>query len=131
MKRASTIVAALWLVAAIGCAGLADLGKKEAYHDITKAYASSMRWSDFDTATVFVHQPDIPSLEVLKNIKITTYEAKHQLVIQEGLRVRQIASIAYFKKSDMLLRTVSVEEIWEFDPKDEQWYLVKGFPDFK
>ena len=131
MKQALTIVAAIWVVAAIGCASLAELGQKGAYQDTTKAYAHAMRWSDFDTAIIFVRQPDAASLETLKNIKITTYEVKHNLVVQDGTRIRQIASVAYFKNSDMLLKTISVEEIWEFSEEDEQWYLVKGFPIFK
>ena len=131
MKQVLTIVAAIWLIAVIGCAALDDLSQKSAFEDITKAYASSMRWSDFDTAVLFVKQPDMPSLETLNNIKITTYEVKHHLVIQEGARIRQITSVAYFKKSNMLLRTISVEEIWELNQEDDQWYLVKGFPDFK
>jgi hypothetical protein len=131
MKQVLTFVAAIWIITLTGCAALDDLGHKGAFQDITKAYASSMRWSDFDTAVLFVKQPDLPSLETLNNIKITTYEVKHHLVIQEGVRIRQIASVAYFKKSNMLLRTISVEEIWELNAEDNQWYLTKGFPDFK
>lgn len=131
MRRISALAAVIGMIAVFGCAGLADLGKKESYHDITKAYAHSMRWSDFDTATLFVRQPGLPDTESLNNIKITSYEVKQHLVIQEGSRIRQVARVAYFKKSDMLLKTVSVEEIWKFDEEDEQWYLVKGFPDFE
>lgn len=131
MKPVFTIMTAIWVVAAIGCAGLAELGQQGAYQDTTKAYAHAMRWSDFDTAMIFVRQPDAASLEALKNIKITTYEVKHNLVVQDGTRIRQIASVAYFKNSDMLLKSISVEETWEFNQEDEQWYLVKGFPDFK
>lgn len=131
MKQVFAIMAAITVVAFAGCAGLKDMSQKGAYQDTTKAYAHSMRWSDFDTAVIFVRQPNAPTLESLTNIKITTYEVKHNLVVQEGSRIRQIASVAYFKKSDMLLKTISVEEIWEFNEEDEQWYLVKGFPLFK
>lgn len=132
MRQALTIMAVILVIALAGCVTtLTDLSKKESFDDITRAYGGSMRWSDFDSAILFVRQPGAVGLDVLKNIKMTTYEVKHHLVIQEGFRIRQIASIAYFKKSDMLLRTISVEEVWEYTEEDGQWYLVKGFPDFK
>jgi hypothetical protein len=131
MKQVLTLWAIFLALVLSGCAALDDLSHKGAYQDTTKAYASSMRWSDFDTARLMVKQPNLPSPDTLKNIKITTYEVKQHLVIQDGLRIRQLASISYFKKSDMLLRTISVEEIWELNAEDNQWYLTRGFPDFE
>ena len=131
MKQVFVFLAFIWLIAIIGCAAVDELSSKGAYQDTTKAYASSMRWSDFDTAKLLVKQPNIPDPDALKNIKITTYEVKQHLVVQEGHKIRQLASISYFKKSDMLLRTISVEEIWEYHKEEKVWYLTKGFPDFK
>jgi hypothetical protein len=131
MKQVLILLAVILPLAVSGCAALDDLSHKGAYQDTTKAYASSMRWSDFDTARLLVKQPNLPGPDVLKNIKITTYEVKQHLVIQDGLRIRQLASISYFKKSDMLLRTISVEEIWELNADDNQWYLTRGFPTFE
>jgi hypothetical protein len=131
MKQVLTLLAVVLTLAVSGCAAIDDLGYKGAYQDTTKAYASSMRWSDFDTARLLVKQPNLPSPDALKNIKITTYEVKQHLVIQDGLRIRQLASISYFKKSDMLLKTISVEEIWELNDDDNQWYLTRGFPKFE
>ena len=131
MKQVLTFLAVFLPLAISGCAAFDDLSHKGAYQDTTKAYASAMRWSDFDTARLLVKQPNLPGPDTLKNIKVTTYEAKQHLVIQDGLRIRQLASISYFKKSDMLLRTISVEEIWELNADDNQWYLTRGFPDFE
>lgn len=131
MKQVFVLVAAIWVIAFVGCASLGDLKKQDTFDDITRAYGGSMRWSDFDAAIIFVRQPGIPGIDVLNNVKVTTYEVKHHLVVQEGARIRQIASIAYFKKSDMLLRSISVEEVWEFFEEEGAWYLTKGFPDFK
>ena len=131
MKQKLTLLAVILTLVVSGCAAFDELSHKGAYQDTTKAYASSMRWSDFDTAKLLVKQPNLPGPDVLKNIKITTYDVKQHLVIQDGLRIRQLASISYFKKSDMLLRTISVEEIWELNAEDNQWYLTKGFPDFE
>ena len=131
MKQVFVFLMSIWLTATIGCATIDEISSKGAFQDTTKAYASSMRWSDFDTATLLVKQPNIPGPNTLKNIKITTYEVKQHLVVQEGLKIRQLASISYFKKSDMLLRTISVEEIWEYHQEEKVWYLTKGFPDFE
>ena len=131
MKQVLVFLLSIWLIATIGCSTIYELSSKGAYQDTTKAYASSMRWSDFDTATLLVKQPDLPGPDVLRNIKITTYEVKQHLVVQEGHKIRQLASISYFKKSDMLLRSIAVEEIWEYHQEEKAWYLIKGFPDFK
>jgi hypothetical protein len=131
MRQVLAFVIALCVIPLVSCVSLGDLKKQDTFDDITRAYGGSMRWSDFDAAVLFVRQPGIPGMDVLKNIKITTYEVKHHLVVQEGARVRQVASIAYFKKSDMLLRSISVEEVWEFFEEDGAWYLTKGFPEFK
>ena len=131
MRQVLASVIALCIIPLVGCVSLGELKKQDSFDEITRAYGGSMRWSDFDAAVIFVRQPDMPGMDVLKNIKVTTYEVKHHLVVQEGARIRQIASIAYFKKSDMLLRNISIEEVWEFFEEDGAWYLTKGFPAFE
>ena len=131
MKQVFAFLLSIWFIANIGCSAIDEISSKGAFQDTTKAYASSMRWSDFDTATLLVKQPNLPGPDVLSNIKITTYEVKQHLVVQEGHKIRQLAGISYFKKSDMLLKTISVEEIWEYHQEEKVWYLTKGFPDFE
>lgn len=113
------------------CAGWDDLRRKDSFEETAKLYAHSMRWSDFETAMVFVRQPDAPTSADLQNIKVTAYDVKQHLIVQEGARIRQVAAVSYFKKSDMLVRTLACQEIWELDEAENQWFIVSGFPEFK
>ena len=51
--------------------------------------------------------------------------------MENKTEILQIAEIQYYKLDDMKEKTVVAQMLWAYDPKRENWYVVKGWPDFR
>ena len=70
-------------------------------------------------------------IEYLNNFKVTAYEPRALNVIEEDVRIRQVVKLSYFKRDDLVVKTIADDQIWEYDPEMYTWYLTTGFPKFK
>jgi hypothetical protein len=52
-------------------------------------------------------------------------------VIEDGVRVRQVVKISYFRKNDLVVSAIADEQLWEYDRQKNTWLLLTGFPKLK
>jgi hypothetical protein len=53
------------------------------------------------------------------------------VVADDARRAGQTVDITYFKSGNPRVRTLTDQQLWEFDEARNDWFLKSGFPDFK
>jgi len=108
--------------------------KKRNLDDTLFKYAAVIRWANYDAASHFLNpnkvesQPSNFDLEHLKQFKVSKYEEmpitpgdKNNIVIQD-------VEIQLYNIHTNKTRSVRDHQIWEYDDKANQWYLISGLP---
>ena len=131
MPRARLAIFAI-IVFIIGCKTIPEYQKEDKFSDTTAVYEHAISWSDYQSASAFLPPEEAEKIdyEKLKSIKVTSYNAKKIAISDDHLNVARIVEISYFNKNDMVVRTFSEEELWEYDETKGSWFLNSGFPDF-
>jgi hypothetical protein len=132
-KLMRTIFLLILLVA--GCSHFSNVKQMNMFDDITASFKDSIRWSDFEAANHFrkdaLTESNPPDFKKLNNVKVTSYEVKQIIPMDNKLKVRQIVEINYYKSDNMIEKTLTHDQLWEYDTADKNWYLQSRFPDFK
>jgi hypothetical protein len=130
MKRALWI---LILVGALlgGCVSSFDFRREEIFEDISKRYGRLIRWSEFESARIYMAPPksgtDIP---LPADVRVTDYEVKQMAYIEGKRQAVQVVEISYFLVKDPRVKKVLDHQLWEFHENKEGWLLTTGFPSF-
>ena len=107
----------------------------KAFDDTNRAYRQAISWSEFVVAATFLKEEDEEKkeeqIEHLNKYKVTAYELRTFTVVEEDVRVRQVVKISYFKKDDMVVKSMADDQLWEYDPELHTWHLLTGLPKFK
>jgi len=102
---------------------------------VTWSFKDSIRWSDFETANQLrkdaLTESNPPDFKKLKNVRVTSYEVKQIIPMDNKSKVRQIVEINYYKTDNMIEKTLTYDQLWEYDAKNENWSLKSRLPDFK
>jgi hypothetical protein len=134
MKR-SIVVAVLVMGLIIGCSSLKIKDPLRAFDQANRAYRQAVSWSEYDVAATFLKKEDEEKVEKqiehLNKFKVTAYELRTLTVVEEDVRVRQVVKISYFKKDDLVVKSMADDQLWEYDPELSSWQLLTGFPKFK
>jgi hypothetical protein len=134
MKR-SIVVAVLVMGLIIGCSSLKIKDPLRAFDQANRAYRQAVSWSEYDVAATFLKKEDEEKvekqIEYLNKFKVTAYELRTLTVVEEDVRVRQVVKISYFKKDDLVVKSMADDQLWEYDPELSSWQLLTGFPKFK
>jgi hypothetical protein len=122
------------LLAACGGGAMSVEKQQEA---VLRRYASAIRWSEFETAWMFVdpvyreaHPLTDLEQERLKQIQVTGYEVMHMEPSADGHGVEQDVAIRLINKHTQLERQITDRQHWVFDATTKQWWLATGLPDF-
>ena len=131
----TTIVAALWVGLVFGCSSLKINDPMNAFDKANRAYRQAVSWSEYDVAATFLKNEDDEKMEGqiahLNKFRVTAYELRTLTVVEAGVRVRQVVKISYFKKDDMVVKTMADDQLWEYDPELHTWQLLTGLPNLK
>ena len=134
MKHLRVAISLLALLIA-GCASVPDLVRQTKFGRTVRAYEKAIRWSEFETAEVFLKdtakEKKPPDLNKLKLIKVIEYEVKETALLKDQSRVLQVAEIQYYRDDSIVVKTVTDHQVWEYDATKKNWYLLSGLPDFK
>ena len=129
------VVAALLIGLIIGCSSLKIRGPMQAFDEANRAYRQAVSWSEYVVAATFLKNEDEQKVEAqieyLNKYKVTAYELRTLTVVEEDVRVRQVVKISYFKKDDMVVKTMADDQLWEYDPELSTWRLLTGLPKLK
>ena len=120
---------------AAGCSTLKLGDRVQDFEDTSRAYGRAMAWSEYEVAAAFFKSGDqdqtAPNFDHLNQFKVTDYEVRMGSVLENGMRVRQVVKISYFRKDNLIVRTISDDQVWEYDEDKSSWVLTTGFPKFK
>ncbi|WP_295452538.1 hypothetical protein [uncultured Thiodictyon sp.] len=100
----------------------------------TSAYQSALRWGYFETAFGYLD----PALRRGKglpagygDLRLTSYE-----VVQPPMRTgigegTQIVAYDYLHEDRQVVKQLIDRQVWRYDPKIRNWWLVSGLPKFE
>ena len=115
-----------------GCASSFDFRRQDTFEERVRQYGNLIRWSEFEAAEYFLtldasgKRPKAPN-----DVRITDYQVKLMVVSEDARKAGQTVDITYFKSGNPRVKTVTDQQLWEFDETRNDWFLKSGFPDFK
>jgi len=105
------------------------------FEELSLSYQQAMRWADFDYIVQFVDHETLeanpPDPQLLKLVRVTDYKVRKTAASEDENQVFQFVEISYYRTDKMLVQTITVREIWQWDKEGSQWRLKSGLPDFK
>jgi hypothetical protein len=133
IRTTTAIVLMIGLV--MGCSSLKIKDPMRGFDKANRAYRQAISWSEYVVAATFLKNEDeekvAAQIEHLNNFRVTAYELRGMTVIEDGVRVRQVVKISYFRKNDLVVSAIADEQLWEYDPQKHTWLLLTGFPKLK
>ena len=107
----------------------------EEFYEANKVYSRAIRWSEYVVAATFLKDETeaekTSQIDHLSNFQITEYEPRTISVVEEDIRVRQVVKISYFRKDNLVVKSIADDQLWEYDPEKNIWLIVTGLPQLK
>ena len=129
------LTVSLLVVLIAGCTGVLNLAQQNRFDRTSRAYEKVIRWSDFEEAVQYLNdtakKKNPPDLKELKHIKVIEYEVKKTSLMKDQSRVFQVVEIQYYRDDSNVVKTVTDNQIWEYDTTLKNWYLLSGLPGFE
>jgi len=127
-----TIVVVLVIGMMVGCSSLRIGDPMNDFEDANRAYGQAISWSEYVVAATFLKSDDqnkvAADIEHLNKFRVTAYEPRLLTVIEKDVRIRQVVKISYFRNDDLIVKSISDVQLWEYDPEKRSWLLRTGFP---
>jgi hypothetical protein len=130
MRKWLSVASALFL----GGCGMSMQAQLDRFDTTARAYEHAIRWSDFTTAYSIAYDlrtAPPPALGALRDIQVTSYEARGAAPDATATHMTQIVEIRYVHTSRMAERALMDRQSWEYSEKDKRWYLTSPFPPFE
>jgi hypothetical protein len=134
MRRNTSILVVLLSVLLL--AGCATKTRSDALTTTLKAYGSTLRWGDFQSAAQFVEpkfraaHPLTPlQLARFQQVKVTEYNDDVGPVPTGDFDVRQTAVINLVNIHTQSERSIVDHQTWHYDEATKHWWLTSGLPD--
>jgi uncharacterized protein YceK len=133
MRRVLVPLVTVSLLALGGCA---TDQRKDSLTTTLNAYASTVRWGDFNQAQQFVDPKvreahPVSSLEMARyqQYKVSGYDEGNGPVPNGQFEMRQTVQISLVNQNTQSERTVTDHQVWRYDADSKHWYLESGLPD--
>ncbi len=133
MRRVLSILALVSLLLLAGCA---TQKRSDTLDTTLRAYASAVRWGDFQSAVVFLDpktradkMPTALDLARYKQVQVSGYDAGNGPVPDGENQVRQIVHINLINVSTQSERSIIDRQTWRYDETTKHWWLTSGLPD--
>ena len=117
------------------CAAVDDSKKSITLDKALWQYETAIRWVDFSSANS-LRRPEgdaqlAPDPEVLKHIKVTSYNVLNSTTSEDHAEVNMTVEIIYYHDERMKLSTLTDKQTWKYDPAVKAWYITTPLPAFK
>ena len=116
------------------CAGMGEQARLERFDQTARAYERAIRWSDFSTAMAMLRAPgqmQASDLERLKDIRVTSYDARAVRPSPDGTTIDQIVEIRYVNVNSMVERSLTDLQHWVYVEDENRWSLQGSLPAFR
>ena len=131
----TAIVTAILIGLVFGCSAIKLKDPMMAFEKANRAYRNAISWSEYVVAATFLKDADeknmAEQIEHLNKFRVTAYEPRMVDVVEEDVRIRQVVKISYFKKDRLVVKSIADNQMWEYDPENNTWLLLTGFPQLK
>jgi len=135
-KLMRRILLPLATVSMLMLGGCATDKRKDDLTTTLNAYASTVRWADFDAALQFV-DPKVREAHPIAPLEMSRYQQYKVSGYDEGnapvpagqFEVHQTVKINLVNVNTQAERTVTDHQTWRYDEQAKHWYLESGLPD--
>jgi hypothetical protein len=116
-----------------GCQTLSERKQSDALQEVLRNYEGVIRWGSIDQARRFQNPEAMGEAlsETSSATRVTHYEVVQGPAIVDVNKVIQTAVIQYVFVDSQVVREVVDQQIWEYDPESERWYLTSPLPRLK
>jgi hypothetical protein len=136
MRRILNHLAALSTLSVLLLAGCATQTRSNTLTTTLKAYGSTLRWGNFQSATQFI-DPAIRSAHPLSSLELARYQQVRVSEYDDGagpvpagdFDVQQTAMISLVNIHTQSERSNVDHQTWHYDEKTKHWWLTSGLPD--
>lgn len=133
MRRILSILAVLSVLLLAGCATKA---RSDALTTTLKAYGSTLRWGDFQSAAQFV-DPKVRAAHPLTSLQLARFEQVRVSEYDDGagpvptsdFDVQQTVLISLVNIHTQSERSIVDHQTWHYDEQTRRWWLTSGLPD--
>ena len=133
MRRILSTLVVLSLLLLAGCA---TKTRSDALTTTLKAYGSTLRWGDFQSALQFI-DPAVRAAHPLSSLELARYQQVRVSEYDDGagpvptgdFDVQQTAMISLVNIHTQSERSVVDHQTWHYDEKTKRWWLTSGLPD--
>jgi outer membrane murein-binding lipoprotein Lpp len=133
MRRILSILAVLSVLLLAGCA---TKTRSDALTTTLKAYGSTVRWGDFQSAAQFIdpavraaHPLSPLELARYRQVRVSEYDDGAGPVPSGDFDVQQTVLIGLVNIHTQSERSVVDHQTWHYDEKAKRWWLTSGLPD--
>ena len=117
------------------CGSLQIKDSMQAFDEANRAYRQAISWSEYVVAATSLTTENEDKVEAeiehLNKFRVTAYEPRALTVVEKDVRIRQVVKISYFRKDDLVVKTIADDQIWQYNPEKRTWLLTTGFPKLK
>lgn len=131
MRRILSLAAALLLLA-----GCATYQRKDSLTSTLTAYASTLRWGNFQSALQFVdpkvreaHPPSALDMARYQQMRVSDYDDGSGPTVLGENDVQQIVQLHLINIHSQSERTMIDRQTWHYDAENKRWWLTSGLPD--
>jgi hypothetical protein len=117
-----------------GCAAVTK-SDAQLLEETLDTYAAVIRWGNFEEALSFVDPETLKShpvtdldLQRYHQVQVTAYNEQPARHVGEH-EVHQTVEIGLANRNTQQVRAIIDRQVWHFDEKAHQWWLVSGLPD--
>lgn len=127
----------LILAAAVYLAGCRTIeeSKESQNRDMRlELYAKTVRWGALENLYGFLTPEESAKAALpdnLNDIRVTGYQVRVPPMMLEKHKLSQTVVIEYLFHDTQVLKTMSDNQIWEYDPELESWFRANPVPEFK
>jgi outer membrane biogenesis lipoprotein LolB len=98
------------------------------------AYQTALRWGYLDTAFGYL-APELRRGKGLpadfKDLRLTDYEILQPAMLTGEGEGTQIVGYEYLHDDRQVVKRLIDHQVWRYDPKIKNWWLVSGLPKFE
>ncbi|MGH8157778.1 MAG: hypothetical protein ACREPQ_06635 [Rhodanobacter sp.] len=133
MRRILSIFAMLSVLLLAGCA---TQKRSDTLTTTLNAYASTLRWGDFQSAAQFIdpalrEKHPLSALDIAryKQVKVSEYDDGNGPLPAGQNSVQQTVHISLVNVHTQSERSIVDHQTWHYDEKTKHWWLTSGLPD--
>ena len=118
----------------LGCASMKTGEKMSQFDETSRAYLRAIRWGEYEAAFAFkkltARDEELPDFENYRTVKVTNYKVKQTIISKDQSKIIQIVDFQYYRMKDVTVKNLIDRQKWEYDPKQEKWFLQSKLPGF-